>query len=183
MIFISLPGMLVLLIPIIVAEALFIAHRTALKSRTLFWPATVANAASIILGVPLTWGVLLLCELGLGTALSFTKLGSGTWQSPLADIVGTILMAPWIAPSDRTGPWAVPLAALVLLVPFFFASVWIERVAMEHLLPVTAEPFNVQPGEVSERALRKAVWGANFLSYGFMFAFVTVWLVWGVYHR
>jgi hypothetical protein len=105
-----------------------------------------------------------------------SKLG-GSWNSPLEQIVGTILSAPWIAPVENTASWAVPLAALVLLIPFFFVSVWIEQKVMEHMLPVT------EALEVNEKVLRSAVRGANLISYGFLFAFAMTWLSWGVFHR
>lgn len=124
-----------------------------------------------------------MCEMGVGIGLArFTKFGSSNWNSPISQIVGTVLSAPWIAPVDESGSWAVPLAALVLLVPFFFASVWIEQWVMEHFLPVTTADV-AQPNEVNEKVLRRAVRGANLLSYGFMLSFTTVWLLWGVYHR
>jgi hypothetical protein len=65
----------------------------------------------------------------------------------------------------------------VLLIPFFFVSVWIEQKVMEHMLPVT------EALEVNEKVLRSAVRGANLISYGFLFAFAMTWLSWGVFHR
>ena len=93
-----------------------------------------------------------------------------------------ILTAPRLAPVEGSGSWAVPLAAFILLIPFFFVSVWVEQKVMEHLLPVTTAG-DLQPNEVNEKVLRSAVRGANLMSYGFLFAFSTVWLFWGVFHR
>jgi hypothetical protein len=182
MIFITLPGMVLLLVPIIAAEAVFVVQRTSLQQGKVLWVTALANVLSTIVGVPLTWGALFLCEMAVGVSLAqITKFGNSSWNSPIALIVGTILTAPWIAPIDGSGSWAVPLAALVLLVPFFFVSVWVEQRVMEHFLPVTTGDA-AQASEVNEKVLRRAVRGANLLSYGFMFSFVTLWLVWGVYH-
>jgi hypothetical protein len=183
MIFITWPVMVFLLLPIIAAEWAFIIHRTSLQKSKALWATAAANALSTIVGIPLTWGVLFLCEMGFGGVLAhIPKLGNRSWNSPLEQIVGTILSSPWIAPVGKSGSWAVPLAALVLLIPFYFVSVWVEQKVMEHMLPVTAS-LDAQPSEVNERVLRSAVRGANLISYGFLFAFATVWLSWGVLHR
>jgi len=183
MILITLPGMVLLLIPIIAAEAAFVIRRTSLQIGKVLWATTLANVLSTIVGVPLTWGALFLCEMAVGIGLArFTKVGSSSWNSPISQIVWTVLTAPWLAPDEKSGTWAVPLAALVLLVPFFFVSVWTEQRVMEHFLPVTTGDV-AQPNEVNEKVLRRAVRGANLLSYGFMLSFTSVWLVWGVYHR
>src|SRR5205814_757981 len=124
---------------------------------------------------------LFLCEMAVWMGLArYTVFGSSSWNSPISQIIGTFLSAPWIAPVDDSGSWAVPLAALVLLVPFFFVSVWVEQRVMEHFLPVTTAEV-AQANEVSATALRRAVRGANLLSYGFMFSFATVWLLLGIY--
>jgi hypothetical protein len=183
MIFITWPGMVLLLLPIIAAEWAFIIRRISLQKRKVLWATAAANAISTIVGIPLTWGVLFLCEMGLFATLAHVpKLGNNSWNSPLEQILGTILSAPWIAPVESSGSWAVPLATLVLLIPFYFVSVWVEQKVMEHILPVTAS-LDAQPSEVSERVLQSAVRGANLLSYGFLFAFATAWLSWGILHR
>jgi hypothetical protein len=183
MIFITWPGMVLLLLPIIAAEWALIIQRTSVQKRKVLWATAAANALSTIVGIPLTWGVLCLCEMGFfATLVHIPKLGNSSWNSPLEQIVGTILSAPWIAPVESSGSWAVPLAALVLLIPFYFVSVWVEQKVMEHILPVTAS-LDPQPSEVNERVLRNAVRGANLMSYGFLFAFATAWLSWGVFHR
>jgi hypothetical protein len=181
MIFITLPGMVLLLIPIVVAEAFFVIRRTSLQKAKVLWATTIANVISTILGVPLTWGALFLCEIAVWMGLArYTTVGSSSWNTPISQIVGTILSAPWIAPADDSGSWAVPLAALVLLLPFFFVSVWVEQRVMEHFLPVTTAAV-APSNEVNEKVLRRAVRGPNLLSYGFMFSFTTVWLLLGIY--
>ena len=138
---------------------------------------------STIVGIPLTWGVLFLCEMGFfATVAHIPQLANSNWNSPLEQIVATIFSAPWIGPGKSSGSWALPLATLVLLIPFYFVSVWVEQKVMEHILPVTAS-LDAQPGEANERVLRSAVRGANLMSYGFLFAFATAWLSWGAFHR
>jgi hypothetical protein len=182
MIFITLPGMVVLLLPIIVSETTFVVHRTKLRKQKVLWATTVANIVSTLVGVPLTWGALVFCEFGLSATLArFTQLSSRSWDSPIYQVIGTMLSAPWLAPVGKSASWAVPLAALVLLIPFFFISVWIEQAVMEHLLPVTTASSALS-NEVNDKILRSAVRGANLMSYGFLFSFVSVSLVLGIYH-
>jgi hypothetical protein len=183
MIFITLPGMIVLLFPIIAAEMVVIVRRTSVPRTKALWTTAVANLVSTIVGVPLTWGVLFLCEMGLWTTLAHTAtFGNSSWNSPISRVVGTVLSAPWIAPVGDSGSWAVPLATLALLIPFFFVSVWVERRVMEHFINVTTAT-DVQHDEVNEKVLRNAVREANLVSYGFLVAFATVWLLWGAFHR
>jgi hypothetical protein len=181
MIFVTLPGMILLLLPIIAAEAFFVIRRTSLEKGKVLWATAIGNVISTIVGVPLTWGALFLCEIAVWMGLArYTRFGDNSWNSPISQIIGTVLSAPWIAPVGKSGSWAVPLAALVLLIPFFFVSVWVEQRVMEHFLPVTTAEV-AQSNEVNEKVLRRAVRGANLLSYGFMFSLATAWLLWGVY--
>ncbi len=182
MIFIAWPGMLVLLLPIIAVEAVFIIRHTVLPHKRVVLATASANAVSTVVGIPLTWGILFGCEIGLWEGLSHTKLGTSSWNSPLAQIVGTIFTAPWLGPADKSGRWAIPLAALVLLIPFLFVSVWVEQRVMK-LFFRTASTEGIQGVESSDNTLRKAVWGANLLSYGFLFLFAAVWLLWGALHH
>ena len=63
----------------------------------------------------------------------------------------------WLGPDEKNLDWMVPLATVVLLVGFFFASYWIEASLMVYLLR-TQDPL----------AVRSAVWDANLLSYFFL---------------
>lgn len=178
MIFVTLPAMIFALVPIVIVEWLFLRRRVP-NGRP--WPmlrATIAaNVVSTIIGVPLTWGALVVCELGVGFAASFVPaFDKLSWNSPIAQIVMTILSAPWIAPSEDMGLWPVPLASLALLVPFFFVSVLSERFVMEQMLPVTASD-SPDDGEISEANLRRAVRDANLLTYAGLFALTCIWLI------
>jgi hypothetical protein len=182
MIALTLPGMIAALIPIVVVEALVIQRRVAYKTWPVFRATAVANLASTLIGIPLTWIVLVLCEMAIGAAaLLIPAVRHGNWNSPIARVVSTILSAPWLAPAENTGPWVVPLAVLVLLVPFFFASVWSERFVMERMMPVAVDAS--PEAEISKPKLRKAVLEANLVSYAALFGLTSVWLVWATLHR
>jgi len=100
----------------------------------------------------------------------------------LSATLKAVLSAPWIAPVGDSGSWAVPLATLALLIPFFFVSVWVERRVMEHFINMTTAT-DVQHDEVNEKVLRNAVREANLVSYGLLVAFATVLFFGGTFHR
>ncbi|HUO60690.1 MAG TPA: hypothetical protein VMU24_08475 [Candidatus Acidoferrales bacterium] len=164
------PFTLVLLIPIIIIEAAVIQRRLQYDE---FWPvlraSAAANVVSTILGIPLTW-VLYLLPFGFNV------------QNRVADAVLDTVIWPWAAPSALTRAWAVPLADvvfLVLLVPYYFVSVWSESKVMERMLPLGAETTDGQmlpialpqnKCAIEQSTLRRAVWVANLLSYALMFS-------------
>jgi hypothetical protein len=181
MIVVSLPGMIALLLPVVVIEALFIFKRTSLPTLRVFKATALANVASTLIGVPLAWCASLLCEAVIAFGLvGLSKVAPelNEWNSPAAKAAGTVISAAWIG----DGPtWTVPLAALTLLVPSFFASVWIERKIMRWSLLATTAGLP-QGEEISDRVLRSLVRDANLLSYAFLAAVCGAWLMWGVIH-
>jgi len=181
MIAITLPWMLILLIPVIGIETVIVARRTTLPTKRTLRATALANVVSTVVGVPLTWVALFACEMLVWTALAGTsKLDSPRWNSPMHRVLITIFSAPWLGPSEKDGWWAVPLAALVLLIPFFFASVWIEQKITSHFLSVGTTDV---PDEVSAGVLRKAVRDANVASYGLLFVLALGSLFWGWFQR
>ncbi len=48
-------------------------------------------------------------------------------ESPMAVLLAVTLQAPWLVPYEKELYWMVPAAMVVLLVPFFFVSVFFER--------------------------------------------------------
>lgn len=182
MIVFTWPGMLVLLLPIIAVETLFILKYTHLPHRKVVWATASANAVSTVVGIPLTWAILFACELGLWGEGLHTPIITSRENSPLAQIVTTILTAPWLRPVGKSERWTIPLAALVLLIPFLFVSVWVEQQVMNTFFRVP-NGERIKGAESDENTLRKAVWGANALSYGLLFMFVVVWLLWFALHH
>jgi hypothetical protein len=167
MIYLVWPGMGLMLLPVVVLET-FILRRalgTSLK-RTLLIVVT-ANLISTALGIPLTWGVLVLLQLltlggstGVDIDTLVGKLLAVTWQ------------APWLMPYDGHGHWMAPAAALTLLVPFFFASWFIEYFVSRRMVR-----------EVNRNLLKKMVRNANLASY-LMLALVALgYLVAGIQRK
>ena len=54
-------------------------------------------------------------------------------EQSLATVVCTLLSAAWLGPDEKNLYWMVPVAVLALMVPTFFASVWIEAFIVEKM--------------------------------------------------
>ena len=176
MIFLTFPAMLALLIPIIFIEAWLCRKWLGLT----FWAAIKSNAAanvvSTLIGVPFAWGAALLFEFfAFGTIMRIPAISRAAdkWNSPLARVVGTVLAPAWLGPDEKNLYWMVPLATIVLLVPTFVLSVWIETFVVDHML-------NMPEGDSSNLTssrIRMAVRNANLVSYGLLTFATTSWLL------
>ena len=177
MIALTLPLMLLLLLPVVGIEALL--YRKWLQLRT--WEAikssAASNVASTIVGVPLAWGVMLVLEFGM-FGLVASSQAIQNWRSPIAGVISLLLGSAWIGPAEGTNLWKIPAAALVLLIPFFFISYLIEYFIVVCVLDI--------PHEVTHPAytrVRRAVRNANLTTYGAMFISTVVWLLVSLAHR
>jgi hypothetical protein len=159
MIFITLPGMVVALLPIVVVETLILARRLALPSRTILKTAAASNAVSTLIGVPVAWLVLVVLQIGTG--------GGGAYgiSTPIKRLLAITWQAPWLIPYESDLDWMVPAASMALLVPFFLASLLIELRVNRWMLP-----------DAETSRLRAATWDANLASYALLAAIVAVWL-------
>lgn len=148
MLFYVLPASWVLLPLVIVVEAVIAVRLLRTGWKMALCVAAAANLLSTLLGVPLTWVVLVVPE-----ALLFDgAAGLDTfWQR----LYAVTVQAPWLIPYESDLYWLVPAAAMSLCVPFFLISVWIERLVALRMLP------DQQPADV-----RRWAWAANGATYG-----------------
>jgi hypothetical protein len=167
MIGIVYPGMGILLIPVIVLEVAVLRRRLGVPLRRTAVMVTVSNLVSTVVGVPLTWAALV----GLQAVT-----GGGAAGPSFDTLVGKLLavtwQAPWMLPYEADLYWMVPVATLVLLVPFFFVSWLIEY----HV----SRPFM---REVDHAELRLSVLAANLMSYALLAGVVLVGLGVGIYQH
>ena len=167
MLFVTFPAMLLALLPIIVVEALVLARMISMRAFSAIKPVAVANVVSTIVGIPIAWYVLVLLEM-------LTTSGGAAYgiATPAQKFLAVTLQAPWLIPYEpRTMAWMVPTASLILLVPFFFTSYWIEALIVSSMMK--SHP---------ETQIRKGVFAANVASYLLLAAFNVAWLVWSVSH-
>ena len=146
MIGIFLPPMWLALLPIVALEAFIIARMVDMPLRPTFIGSAVANVASSVVGVPLVW-----CLLLFGQIAFMNYGGLNENKHPL---LMAVLGAAWIGPAPETGfYWKLPVALMVLAVPFFLLSVVVETPIVRRIARIPPAP------------LRKAVLIANLASY------------------
>ncbi|MBI4271066.1 MAG: hypothetical protein HY615_12080 [Candidatus Rokubacteria bacterium] len=143
------PAAWALLAPIVLLEAEIARRRLALTYRRGVQVTAIVNIVSMLVGIPVTWGVLVVVEL---VATGGRALGLGTLARRIAAVT---VQSPWLIPYEADLGWMIPVAALVLCVPFFFMSVFVEAFIARRLLASHA------PAHV-----RSWSWRANLASYG-----------------
>ena len=159
MIFWQLPAMLTAL-PVVVALEMIVAKfRYKIPFRINLKGVFLANLASSLIGIPLAWITMLL--------LSIATTGAGAMglDTPLGVFSSVVLQSSWLVPYREHLHWMIPSATLVLLVPYFFASVYSERIALRYLWT-----------EIPRDTIRGFSWTSNMLTYACFFAYTCVWL-------
>jgi hypothetical protein len=171
MLILALPGM-VLALPIVIGvEAAVLRRDLNVSRRVALRVSSLANAASTLVGVPLTWAALLALEMFVGVAYSRLLPDSGEPHTLVGKALLLVLQAPWIGPSESDAHWMLPAACLVLLVPFFGASYVTERIVALRILR-TQDPT----------LIGQSVARANVLTYSGFAIVVTAWLLRNLVH-
>jgi len=145
------PASWIAFIPVVVIEAWVAKRILDLMWKPALIRSGIANAVSTLVGIPLTWGALVVVEMALpggGRAYGLDTL----YQKLFAVVV----QAPWLIPYESDLDWMIPAAAIVLLIPFFFVSVFVERWT-----------FNIKKQLDSSR-VKYWSWKANLITYGIM---------------
>ena len=150
MIYLVWPASWVLLPVIIILEALVAKHMLHVGWKSLKISA-VANIVSTIVGIPITWFMLLVGEI----VLMKLPLQGVHLPSSVGGILTIVLISPWLIPDDQNMHWMVYAAAAAHCIPFFFMSVWCE-------CKVACLLLKEQPRKV----IKRWAWRANLWSYG-----------------
>lgn len=164
MLFVTFPAMLLALVPIVLLEIIVLGRVMGRSAASFVKSAAIANVVSTIVGIPLTWLVLVLLEWMTGGSAAYglrttmQKFLAVTWQ------------APWLIPYERQQlSWMIPAASLFLLVPFFFTSYLIEAPIVAHI-----------KRDLPRTQMRAAVFRANVASYAGLAIVNVWWLVWAL---
>ena len=171
MIALTLPLMLMLLIPVIVIEGILCKKWLGLTNWEAIKSNAVSNLVSTLVGIPIAWAIML--ALQFGTMASVDRR-SHFWDSnsPLVTVVAFLLHSAWIPPAEGSNAWLIPAAILVLLVPFFFASYGIEYLVMAYMIGMPSGG----PENLAYPRIRTAVRNANLVTYGAMLIATSTWL-------
>ncbi len=152
------PGFAVLLLPIIITEYFIIKSIINIEKKPILVSTVVSNLASTLIGVPLAWAVLLILEM-------ITTGGAAIQSEGLMYFVGSIaLQSAWMLPPDYY--WMLPAAIIVNLIPAFFLSKYSEYIITKKMIKT-----------VEKNQIKKAVFKANNVTYGGLFAIAVGYLI------
>lgn len=147
-------------IPVAILETVL--ARNLLRWHFLFalWWVTLANLFTMLLGIPLTWLLVVL--------LSAITGGGSRGDGSIADF----LRSPaWLGPGyEHDLAWAAPLGLIVLCVPFFLMSWWLEYLFLRN--------FAADGTKDGRTLLWNFAWKANLLSYSFLVVLLIGVMVW-----
>jgi len=152
--------MLVALVPVIFLEAAVFERQLHVGYRQVAGRVAIANAISTVVGIPLTWFLTVVLQMITGGGSAY---GLSTWWTTLLAVTW---QSPWLLPYTDEFYWMVPTAALVGLIPAFFASVFIEGHILKRSFKTT-----------DAATIWKLTWRANRLSY-LLLAGVSVAVIW-----
>jgi len=148
MLFITLPGMLIALIPIIGIESWVLARTLSLSAGLALKTASLMNVLSTVFGIPVAWLILVVVQMITGGGYAHGI------DTPLQKFLAVTWQAPWLIPYKSELSWMVPAATLVLFIPFFFASWFIEYKVAKQMLE-----------DVPLGAVKRATFIANLITY------------------
>ena len=165
MIGIYLPSAWSALIPVILIEGFIGTRSLGVSLKRTILASTLANSFSTIIGLPLTWFILAIVEgLFFGTARGLNTFA--------ARIYAVTVQAPWLIPYETHFWWMIPVATIVLAVPFYAMSVYTEFMIVQRILRETP---------------RRKVWiwmlKANICSYLLLLMIVGAGLKWSPIER
>ncbi len=118
----------------------------------------MANLLSTLVGIPLTWIVLLAVQAAL------SLISGEVFNSQTLSMVVTFLAPALALPDERDAT----VSLFILLIFFFYVSAKVETRIIGNKL----ESYSIEP-----LFLKKAVWRANFYSYLFLGVFIAVWMM------
>jgi hypothetical protein len=159
MVFVTVPTMLVALLPIALVESWILSCVCGLKFNESWRGALKANFWSTVLGIPVAWLILVVAQMASGNGRAWGI------ETPLQRLTAVTLQAPWLVPYERHLNWMIPAASLTLLIPFFLASVIAEYIILR------------KRWGTGQKRLLTGVVCANALSYALMGGYYAVSLL------
>lgn len=153
MLFLQMPVLIITLPLVIVIEAFLCSRLIQTSLNASFKAATVANLVSTLIGFPLLWFGL------VGIQLLISASDAPTLSEPWLSIYSVTVQAPWLLPYEEKLYWMVPVAIMVLFIPAFFVSVFIEKWIYQRMLQNKTENKN----------FLKLSWFLHLASYAFLF--------------
>jgi len=151
MIILIMPALALSIFPIIIIETIYIYIKLSLSKKLAGKTVTISNVVSTIVGIPLTWILLVGIQILTGGGSSYGM------DTTLGKIIAVTWQAPWLIPHESQLHWMVPVSGLVLMIPFFFVSWWTEYFITIKILIDT-----------DTKEIKKYVRNANLITYGLL---------------
>lgn len=165
MIFLTLPAMLMALIPVILIESFYLYKHGVEWKLAVKW-VKIGNVVTTVIGMPCTWFVLVIIQMTVGKILY--DIGaldvSIFWQQVLSVTIG----APWMMDADPEYRWMISVGALFLLIPFFWMSYWLETIILRYGIKT-----------ISHSRIRELCFHANLITYGLLALIPLGFLIFG----
>jgi hypothetical protein len=174
--------MLLALIPVIFIEGHFISKDLKIEGPAGYQASLFSNLISTLIGIPVTWFLLVMVQLmtGGGNAYGFSTF----WQK----IITFTWQAPWLIPyfEKKGSGWLTYAAMIFLLIPYFFASWYIEYFASRSFLakriPTAGDDerpdlIRTLEKQTSYADISQAIWKANLITYGGLALLLSVFLL------
>ena len=147
-------------IPIVAKESIVSWKYIALPGRKSLLGALIANLSSMLVGIPITWALLVVIEIVVTNGGRAYGL-----ETFLTKLVAVTVQAPWLIPYEKDLYWMVP-AAILFLLPFFgIVSVYVER-------PIFRKITSCEKKEAKRWSLT-----ANGITYGIAIISSLAWLM------
>jgi hypothetical protein len=118
-------AILTALIPIVLIQAYSAKKMLGVSIGKALGPISASNFTSFLVVFPALWVVWLTVQQLVGGDSTHSLT---TWWKKLYAVT---VQAPWLVHTGKDLFWMVPAAAIVMLVPAFFLSVWSERVVLQ----------------------------------------------------
>ena len=154
MIFLVMPAFALSIVPIIAIEAIYLSNKLELPISSSIKTTTISNLISTVVGVPLTWLLLLLIQILAGGGGAFGL------DTTMGKVLSVTFQAAWLIPYESDLYWMIPTAGVLLLIPFFFVSWWSEYYVSMKLLK-----------QQHSQRLKITVRNANIITY----ALLAIW--------
>jgi len=160
MIFVAIPVMVVALLPVVFLEAIVLRYSLVITYKQATKASFLTNLASTLLGIPMSWLLLVLIQTITGGDRAYGL------KTPLTKFLAVTWQAPWLIPYESDLYWMIPAAGLFLLIPFFFFSWCVEYLVARRILK-GVDPIST----------RRGVRNANIASYGVLALYLMMVLV------
>lgn len=151
MLILAMPIFALSIIPIVIIEAIYMHHYLSLPARVAGQASLMSNLISTLVGIPMTWILLAILQSWTGGDRAYGL------DSTLGKIIAVTWQAPWLIPYEENFDWIIPIAGIVLLIPFYFASWYSEYLTLEKILH-----------RIPSAKLKVCSRNANLITYGLM---------------